>query len=155
MIEKSILSILDEIDHKYWKEGDLHKCYCLFHDDKKNPNMVIFPTNTWYCFRCNEGFTAIDLLMKIKGITKVEAGKIVYGSKYLKESLLESKKNNKISLFNIKLTISEFIRKKLSKHRDNTVKLESLIKEVQKIDNIEPTVQNLDQILNQINKIGV
>lgn len=152
---KSILEILDEEGHTYWPESGLHKCYCMFHDDQKNPNMIIYSsTNSFHCFRCGAGHTAVDMLMKLKGISKAEATEIVHGKEYLKESLLGNKKDKKVSSFNLKLAISAAIRETLSKHSNDIVKLESLMKEIQKIDNIEPTVQNLDQILNQINRIG-
>ena len=44
--------------------------FCPFHDDKKTPNLHIYPDGRYYCFACKESGDVIDFFQNIKGITQ-------------------------------------------------------------------------------------
>lgn len=54
------------------KSGKYFTCNCPIHQEK-TPSFVIYPENTWYCFGCNQGGDAIDLVMVLEQLTFVEA----------------------------------------------------------------------------------
>jgi len=45
--------------------------YCPFHDGGKHQNFAVIPLKgIYYCFVCHESGTAIDFLMKVKGMKR-------------------------------------------------------------------------------------
>ena len=55
------------------KAGANYTGLCPFHKEK-SPSFVVKPsTNTWHCYGCGEGFSAIDFIMKLKNKTPWES----------------------------------------------------------------------------------
>lgn len=50
------------------KSGKYKKGICPFHEDK-DPSLVIYPGNTFFCFGCHEHGDAIDFYMKLKNVS--------------------------------------------------------------------------------------
>lgn len=53
-------------DHR--KFGNRMMVKCPFHDDKRASMCVYLDKKRWWCYTCNEGGTAFDLIMKSEGI---------------------------------------------------------------------------------------
>lgn len=45
------------------KTGNVYKCLCPFHDDKKTPSFTVYKTSA-YCFGCNRHWDAVGFLMQ-------------------------------------------------------------------------------------------
>jgi len=57
------------------KKGSELACCCYFHDDSSPSMNVNESKDAFHCFSCGEGGNVIDLHMKVKGMTYVDAVK--------------------------------------------------------------------------------
>ncbi len=56
------------------RSGRTYVGRCPFHHDTGRPNLTVFPgTNSWYCFRCNEGGDAITFVERCEGVSFLDA----------------------------------------------------------------------------------
>lgn len=54
------------------KAGRLFKGKCPFHQED-SPSFFVYPNNTFHCFGCQEHGSSIDFVMKLEGISFVDA----------------------------------------------------------------------------------
>jgi len=70
--------------------GKLFKTFCVFHSDKKTPNLILYPdTNTYYCFSCGAGGNTIKLYAKLENVSESQARKLLLGE-FTAEAILET-----------------------------------------------------------------
>jgi hypothetical protein len=67
--------------------------FCCFHDDKKTPNLHIYPDGRYCCFACNEKGDFIDLFQKITGVDELPEALKLMAEKYAPSLLNGSDKN--------------------------------------------------------------
>lgn len=73
----SILDVASSMGISVQKNGSIYKGCCPLHNEK-TPSFVIYPnSNRFVCFGCGETGNAIDLVLKIKRCTFIEAVKYV------------------------------------------------------------------------------
>lgn len=128
---RSILDILKDHNIPYTDRGNTCIAFCVKHDDRNTPNMVIYPeTNTFFCFTCHFGSRPEHLVAHLDKCSREEAISAVYGEDYLKLMLRAEKRKTKENLFPLKLILSRAIhdRLKLGEVKDFSSKLDSIMK---------------------------
>jgi len=58
--------------HNHVGRGRPMKFKCLFHDEN-TPSMTVYTNNRFHCFGCQKNGDAIDILMKLEGLTLGDA----------------------------------------------------------------------------------
>ena len=72
---KEVLPIDDIVLFYGLKVKTQNKAICPFHKEK-TPSFTIYPkNNSWYCFGCSIGGTAIDFVMLMYGLSALDAAK--------------------------------------------------------------------------------
>jgi len=75
-IEKARRHSLANLCNRYGvtlrREGPRLRGHCPFHEDHE-PSFVVYPDNRWYCFGCGANGDSINFVMRMEGITFVEA----------------------------------------------------------------------------------
>mgnify|MGYP005641763765 FL=1 len=72
--------------------------FCPFHDDKKTPNLYIYPNGRYHCFACKENGDVINFFQKIKGITQFPEALKQFSERYAPMNLLNQPGKNKSPL---------------------------------------------------------
>ena len=72
--------------------------FCPFHDDKKTPNLYIYPNGRYHCFACKENGDVIDFFQKIKGITQFPEALKQFSERYAPMNLLNQPGKKKLPL---------------------------------------------------------
>ena len=72
--------------------------FCPFHDDKKTPNLYIYPDGRYYCFACKESGDVIDFFQNIKGITQFPEALKQFSERYAPRNLLNQPGKKKLPL---------------------------------------------------------
>ena len=62
--------------------------FCPFHDDKKTPNLYIYPNGRYHCFACKENGDVIDFFQKTKRITQFPEALKQFSERYAPMNLL-------------------------------------------------------------------
>jgi DNA primase catalytic core len=63
--------------------GHQYKCCCPLHKER-TPSLLIDPgKNVWHCFGCGEGGNAVSIIMKMEGLTWIEAVKKIAAQEHL------------------------------------------------------------------------
>ena len=68
---KALISLICPGEHKEY--GNRIGVKCPFHDDKTMSMMVYADKKRWWCYACNEGGTAFDLIMKAEDLNFIQA----------------------------------------------------------------------------------
>lgn len=149
---KSILDFLEDEGIPYHSVGDIYRCYCPFHIDKGKPNMFVYPeSNSFYCFRCGAGHSAIDFVSNFYEISREDAIQRIYGDNFIKYALEQDKKNQ-LSDIAMNTLISTSFRGVLRLAK-NTKDFYNILQAMKKIDALEKNVNTLPQILREIGEI--
>lgn len=73
----SILTVAERIGLSVKRYGATYKCCCPMHKEK-TPSFVIYEqSNRYVCFGCGESGNVVDLVMKVKNLSFIEAVKYV------------------------------------------------------------------------------
>ena len=70
------------------RRGSKAECLCPFHNEK-TPSCTFFPDGHFHCFGCHAGGSSIDFVMKLTGLSNVDAAKRIcadYGIEYEDEN---------------------------------------------------------------------
>lgn len=71
--------------------------FCPFHDDKKTPNLHVYPDGRYNCFACQENGGFIDFFQKITGVSELPEALKMMAEKYAPSLLSGSDKNKSFS----------------------------------------------------------
>lgn len=95
---KNKVPIKDVIEYYLSTRLNKNKCICPFHNDK-NASLSIMPSNNIFkCFGCDVGGSAIDFVMKYKGIDKFDAVRLINTDFNLGISFKENKPTKHLSI---------------------------------------------------------
>lgn len=67
------------VDGRFYKSGDRFFTLCPLHSER-NSSFCVYPNNSFYCYGCNRGGSAIDLAKALYGFNFVEAVKFLLNS---------------------------------------------------------------------------
>jgi DNA primase len=74
---KTLLEVLSDNGIKLIEHGDKWVAHCPFHKGDREPSFTVYPNNTYYCFGCNAWGNPIKFLVEYKGLSVIDAKKIV------------------------------------------------------------------------------
>lgn len=113
-----ILEILDVYGIEVKRTGSVYVGLCPFHDDTK-PSFVVYPeTDSWFCFSENIGGSAVELIMRMEGLSRKDAIKKCSELGFSVETS-PKRESERIPLLS---TAARIMRSFLRKHRlDNNV----------------------------------
>ena len=73
----SVKEVLEGLGLQFQRRGASYVCCCPLHGERSPSFNVNLARNTWHCFGCNKGGSAIDFLMERDNLTFIEAVKAI------------------------------------------------------------------------------
>jgi len=154
---KDIVTVAEENGLEMKKEGSILRAHCPFHSDTDTPNFTIYAeTDSWFCFRCNEGGDTIAFVAKIKGISRSDAKMLLQNTQVdmeeLKEEIDGLDSEPAVLIYNkeVNILVSKMCRQTLQAHPE---KEEEIFKILKNLDQqlLQPiTKEKMDEIRQDI-----